>query len=100
MNQFVVSPHQLLLFVFRRHCRPHERPKSAELCVLPRDCLVSHWTNWTSFSQALHTAASSRVLLLRQRNVIQVPRGLGATCPYLHDERAPTPGDVPDTCHL
>ena len=79
-------------------CSHLDHPSSVQLCVLPHDCLVSHWSNWTSFSQSVPTPRS-RVTLTRQRNILQVPRGSGDVCPDLAQDREVDTAEVITNCN-
>ena len=75
----------MLGVIISRYCSHLNHPPSVQLCELPRDCLVSHWTtwsNWTAISQSVPTP-SSPPTLTRQRSIIHEPRGLGKICPEL-----------------
>lgn len=107
----------LLILIFFRFCAHicETRPLTQQVCILPRDCLVSNWStwsNWTSIGQPYPSGTSrdsytrsrdfyrqmgttqaqeEKAVLRRHRNLIQVSRGRGKACPSLVEDKLQLP---------
>lgn len=68
-----------------------------ELCVLPRNCLVSGWTNWT-IERVPYERNTSRDPVIRQRHIVQLPRATGSPCPSLYNERMANFEEIRNVC--
>ncbi|XP_014824302.1 PREDICTED: thrombospondin type-1 domain-containing protein 7A-like [Poecilia mexicana] len=83
--------------VGRNLCIPRELPLTIQSCVLPKDCQVTEWTDWSSCSKACADPESPRGTRTRRRQVLQFSVGEGAECPVLEETEScePPGGSVP-----
>uniref|UniRef100_A0A8C6LSW7 Thrombospondin type-1 domain-containing protein 7A n=1 Tax=Nothobranchius furzeri TaxID=105023 RepID=A0A8C6LSW7_NOTFU len=66
-------------------CLPRDLPLTIQSCVLPKDCQVTEWTQWSSCSKTCLDLESPRGNCTRRRQVLQFPVGDGADCPPLEE---------------
>uniref|UniRef100_A0A3P9MW48 Thrombospondin type-1 domain-containing protein 7A n=1 Tax=Poecilia reticulata TaxID=8081 RepID=A0A3P9MW48_POERE len=72
-------------------------PLTIQSCVLPKDCQVTEWTDWSSCSKACADPESPRGTRTRRRQVLQFSVGEGVECPVLEETEScePPGGSVP-----
>lgn len=66
-------------------CTPRDLPLTVQSCVLPKDCQVTDWAEWSPCSKTCVEAESPRGNRTRSRQVLQFPVGEGAECPPLEE---------------
>uniref|UniRef100_A0A3B5LNX1 Thrombospondin type-1 domain-containing protein 7A n=1 Tax=Xiphophorus couchianus TaxID=32473 RepID=A0A3B5LNX1_9TELE len=78
-------------------CIPRELPLTIQSCVLPKDCQVTEWTDWSACSKACADPESPRGNRTRRRQALQVSVGEGVECPVLEETEScePPGGSVP-----
>uniref|UniRef100_A0A1A7X5A7 Thrombospondin type-1 domain-containing protein 7A n=2 Tax=Iconisemion striatum TaxID=60296 RepID=A0A1A7X5A7_9TELE len=81
----VVCIHRNGSRVGRNLCLPRELPLTIQSCVLPKDCQIAEWTQWSSCSKTCVNPESPTGNRTRRRQVLQFPVGDGAECPPLEE---------------
>ncbi|XP_027141893.1 thrombospondin, type I, domain containing 7Ab isoform X6 [Larimichthys crocea] len=81
----VICIHRNGSAVGRNLCTPRDLPLTVQSCVLPKDCQVTDWAEWSPCSKTCVEAESPRGNRTRSRQVLQFPVGEGAECPPLEE---------------
>ncbi|TRY88052.1 hypothetical protein DNTS_000037 [Danionella cerebrum] len=66
-------------------CDHDDSPVSFRSCVMPRDCEVSDWSEWSACSKTCRSSDPSPGFRRRSRNLIRTPIGGGEPCPALQE---------------
>ncbi|XP_019734334.1 thrombospondin, type I, domain containing 7Ab isoform X2 [Hippocampus comes] len=95
----VTCVHRNSSSVPRNLCTPREVPLTIQSCVLPRDCQLSDWSNWSACTKACVDSDLPGSWRQRHREVLQFPTGEGTECPTLNEREPCEPqGDVVMPC--
>uniref|UniRef100_A0A8C8DHW7 Thrombospondin type-1 domain-containing protein 7A n=1 Tax=Oryzias sinensis TaxID=183150 RepID=A0A8C8DHW7_9TELE len=83
--------------VARNLCGPRDQPLIIQSCILPKDCRVTEWAEWSSCSKSCVDPESPRGNRTRRRQVLQFSVGEEAPCPPLEETQTcePQGGGVP-----
>ncbi|XP_068101989.1 thrombospondin type-1 domain-containing protein 7B [Hyperolius riggenbachi] len=76
-------------------CTQDNMPLHYQSCVMPRDCQVSGWGEWSSCSKSCHLGGTVLGLRTRRRTVKHMAIGGGRACPELEEKEACTSGWQP-----
>ncbi|CAG6014005.1 unnamed protein product [Menidia menidia] len=71
--------------VGRNLCTPRDLPVTIQSCVLPKNCQVTDWAEWSSCSKTCADPAFPRGNRTRTRQVLQFPVGEGEDCPAVEE---------------
>ncbi|XP_063067955.1 thrombospondin type-1 domain-containing protein 7B-like [Engraulis encrasicolus] len=69
-------------------CDHDNAPVNFRTCVMPRDCNVSDWSEWSPCSKTCRTVDQSPGFRTRKRHVIGLQTGEGKECPALEEKEA------------
>ncbi|XP_076158659.1 thrombospondin type-1 domain-containing protein 7B [Alosa pseudoharengus] len=69
-------------------CDHDNAPVNFRSCVMPKDCVVSDWTEWSPCSKTCRTADQSPGYRTRKRHVKGLLIGEGKECPALEEREA------------
>ncbi|XP_037532443.1 thrombospondin type-1 domain-containing protein 7A [Nematolebias whitei] len=81
----VICIHRNGSSVGRNLCMPRDLPLTIQSCILPKDCQVTEWTEWSSCSKTCVDPESLKGNRTRRRQVLQFPVGEGEECPPLEE---------------
>ncbi|XP_073780615.1 thrombospondin, type I, domain containing 7Ab isoform X3 [Danio rerio] len=81
---------------------PHwSLPELYQSCLMPRDCVLSEWSEWSSCSKACSDPKVPQGSRSRSRQLTRLPSGGGLECPQLEESEACEPeGDSVPPCAL
>ncbi|XP_061597146.1 thrombospondin type-1 domain-containing protein 7A [Cololabis saira] len=80
-------------------CSQEMLPVTFQACVIPRDCDVTEWSEWSACSRDCLEPNRPNGERTRTRKVSQFPIGGGADCPTLEEKESCTPqADVVASC--
>uniref|UniRef100_A0A3Q3WEJ1 Thrombospondin type-1 domain-containing protein 7A n=1 Tax=Mola mola TaxID=94237 RepID=A0A3Q3WEJ1_MOLML len=81
------------------HCSQETLPVTFQACVMPKDCEVSEWSEWSICSKECYDPNGSKGQRIRTRKVSQFQVGGGANCPELEEKEPCIPdGDRVPPC--
>ncbi|XP_053409281.1 thrombospondin type-1 domain-containing protein 7A-like isoform X2 [Mercenaria mercenaria] len=76
--------------VLYKHCVEYLRSTvsqlvSSQTCIIPQDCIVSEWSQWSPHNSSCvrEDGSRSQGYMVRSRSVLQIPLGAGKPCPNL-----------------
>ncbi|CAG02749.1 unnamed protein product, partial [Tetraodon nigroviridis] len=77
--------------VERNLCTLMDLPTTVRPCLLPKDCQVSEWTEWSLCSKTCTDFNGSKGNRTRKRQVLQLPVGEEQDCPPLEETESCEP---------
>uniref|UniRef100_A0A3Q2QQS7 Thrombospondin type-1 domain-containing protein 7A n=1 Tax=Fundulus heteroclitus TaxID=8078 RepID=A0A3Q2QQS7_FUNHE len=72
-------------------CSQETLPVTYQACVIPRDCDVTEWSEWSACSKQCHDPNGAKGERTRRKEVSQFPIGGGAECPELEEKEPCSP---------
>ncbi|XP_061738576.1 thrombospondin type-1 domain-containing protein 7A-like [Nerophis ophidion] len=79
-------------------CSHESLPVTYQACVMPKDCDVSDWSEWSACSRDCYRPDGPEGEQTRTRKVIQFPIGGGAECPELEEKQPCRPEETVAPC--
>ncbi|XP_043995053.1 thrombospondin type-1 domain-containing protein 7A isoform X3 [Gambusia affinis] len=74
-------------------CSQETLPVTFQACVIPRDCDVTEWSEWSACSKHCYDPNGAKGERSRSRKVSQFPIGGGVECPELEEKEPCSPQD-------
>lgn len=86
---------------FCSFCQQEKLPMTFQSCVIPTECQVSEWSEWSPCSKTCHDVASPKGTRRRTRTIRQFPIGSEKECPELEEkETCVSQGDAAVPCAM
>lgn len=67
-------------------CQQEKLPMTFQSCVIPKECQVSEWLEWSPCSKTCHDVTSPTGTRVRTRTIKQLPIGSEKECPELEEK--------------
>ncbi|TSK20124.1 Thrombospondin type-1 domain-containing protein 7A [Bagarius yarrelli] len=97
----VVCVHRNGSTVSVSQCPHWSLPDLHRPCLMPKDCVVGEWTEWTPCSKTCFDPETPKGVRTRGRDIQQLPVGGGAQCPLLEEKQPCEPvGDGVPSCAM